>query len=90
MSQFEELEKQVKSGELTPKNLKKLPSFVETKVSKGAGFEDLFKSFKFQNSTYWSSWVDLIGKKNKWVSFTSKELNMDKETKVKEIISKYK
>ena len=45
------------------KKLKKLPSFVETKVSKGAGFEDLFKSFKFQNSTYWSSWVDLIGKK---------------------------
>ena len=33
----------------------------------------MFKNFEFEESTYWSCWLDLVGSKQKWISYKTKE-----------------
>ena len=63
------------------KKLKPLDSLVETKTTKGQGLESMFEDFKYEESNYWSAWIDLMNPKNRWISFNSKELKTSKQQK---------
>jgi hypothetical protein len=68
------------------KKLDPLSLSVETKITKSEGLDHMFDSFKLKSSTYWSAWIDLVGTKNKWISFSSKELpNKLEEDELKNI-----
>lgn len=54
-------------------NLENLKEIATTIVEKGEGLASMFKNFEFEESCYWSCWLDLVGSKQKWISYKTKE-----------------
>jgi len=54
-------------------NLENLKEIATTTVEKGEGLASMFNNFEFEESSYWSCWLDLVGSKQKWISYKTKE-----------------